>query len=559
MPSSTFFAPLMLLAGVFSATPALAQDEAKITLREGDHILSLGNVRSIFTQIVNDNGLWFCEVSTDNGDNNRDGGILRNGFLSIQESTLLSAPPSAKIQSFIDVSVNSLGHLGWPLDMKDTAGGNNDDNGLFWNTILLAQEGSAVNAPEVSVNTGHKRFKAAKINDLSTLLLTCDIDDPDISGTVENALIWYRTDGMGTVTERRVLLKETDQILFGATVRSVGGNTHAIALNNNDDWLAQIQMTGPAGGADTAFVINNEIVLREGAPAFQEGRTWNDLSNPELDLNDFGDFVANVQMNVSGPDDGLDNSVIVRNGEKFVQEGDSFPSIAPYAVIRFDSAPVYIGNSGDVYWYALINSPDANANQAYFRNQDVIIQQGQFIEGDIVTSVRTGTNAFHVSPNGRYWLGEVGLQSVGETLLLADFGLVVPIPGCFNNPGTVAKVAGSSITGGSLTFGMDDAQAIGVTPFLYFSTRPSIMGSECGINTSLGELLIGLGGSRVGRLFGTPWNGSTPSLINLNLPADPSLVDVEFYGQGLWWDIAGTSGAERFRLTNGFRMEVGAP
>ena len=27
----------------------------------------------------------------------------------------------------------------------------------------------------------------------------------------------------------------------------------------------------------------------------------------------------------------------------------------------------------------------------------------------------------------------------------------------------------------------------------------------------------------------------------------------------LFWDIDGTSGAEPFRLTNGFRMEIGGP
>jgi len=560
MPSSTIFVPFVILAGAFGAAPAQAQTVvAKPTLREGDHILSLGNVRSIFTQVVTDDGLWFCEVSTDNGDNNRDGAILRNGFLSIQESTLLSSPVGASIQSFIDVSANRQGHLGWPVDMRDTPSGNSDDNGLFWNTILLAQEGHPVNAPGVSANTNHKRFKAAKINDLNTLLLICDIDDPDISGSTENALILYQTDGAGTVTNRSILYKETDQILFGATIRSIGGNTHALALNNRGDWLCQVQMTGPAGGDDTALVINGNIVLREGTPSFQEGRTWNDLQNPELDMNDLGDFVANVQLNVSGPADGSDNSVITVNGEKFVQEGDTFLSIAPYSLIRFDAAPVFIGNSGDVFWYGLINSPNSNANQAYFRNHDIILQQGQLIDGNVVLSVRTGTNAFHASPSGRFWIGEVGLQSIGETVLLADFGLVVPIPGCSGNPGTVAKVAGAPVAGGSMTFGMDDAQAVGVTPFLYFSTRPSIMGSGCGLNTSFGELLIGLGSSRIGRLFGTPWNGLSQSFISLNLPPDPNLIDLEFYAQGLWWDIAGTAGAERFRLTNGLRMEVGAP
>ena len=243
-----------------------------------------------------------------------------------------------------------------------------------------------------------------------------------------------------------------------------------------------------------------------------------------------------------------------------MREGDTFPAISPFQVIRFDAAPVFIANSGDVFWYSLFNNPDSNANQAYFRNQEVIVQEGQLIEGNVVTSIRSNANAFHASPGGRFWIGEVALQRVGEALLFADFGLVVPVPGCFGNAGSLTNLAGMAITGGSLTLGMDDAQAIGVTPVIYLSTSPAILGSDCGINTSLGEVLIGLGGGRiVGKLTGPGWDGRSPSRFNLSLPPDPNLVDQEFYGQGLWWDIPGTSGAERFRLTNGLRIEVGAP
>ena len=65
--------------------------------------------------------------------------------------------------------------------------------------------------------------------------------------------------------------------------------------------------------------------------------------------------------------------------------------------------------------------------------------------------------------------------------------------------------------------------------------------------------------SVVGRFLATPWSGVTPSQVNLAIPPDPSLVDVVVHGQGVFFDLVGTAGAERVRLTNGIRVEVGTP
>jgi hypothetical protein len=58
--------------------------------------------------------------------------------------------------------------------------------------------------------------------------------------------------------------------------------------------------------------------------------------------------------------------------------------------------------------------------------------------------------------------------------------------------------------------------------------------------------------------FGPPWVGP-PALIQLNIPNNISLVDTEWYAQGLLIDIAGTLPEEDLRLTNGMRLEIGAP
>lgn len=555
--SACLTATLAVLAAASSSSPASAQN-VHVAIQEGDHILTLANVRNILSLYVNDNGVWYGEVSTDLGDNTRDNAILRNGFLSLQEGTLLANPVGAHLQAFNDISVNSSGQFGWPFRLRDTAGGNSDNEGIFWNTVLLGQKGFPVDSIQVPSGTEYQSFKVVRINDDNTLLTSCVIQDPTITGQ-EDALIMLHTDGAGHLLTTNVIYEEGDAIpVIGGTVSGVGSSFSSIALNNNGQWMAQVKVNGATTTTDTALLIDGFVVLREGDPASQEGRFWDDMNNPSIDMNNFGDWVWNGGLNFTpGSPEVNDNAIIVKNGEKFVQETDSFPAIAPFQLTRFASSPVFIGDSGDVFWYGEFNNPDGNADTAYFRNKTTIVREGQMVDGNVVINLFNAAYSTNVSPSGRYWVGRVLLQSIGDALLYADFGLVVPIPGCTGNAGTLEATAGAAVAGGNLTLAMNQGQAVGVTPFLFFSTSPAIPGSNCGINTLFGELLIRLGPARLGTLAGVPWNGN-PSLINVNIPADPGLVDLVAYGQGLFWDLAGvTGGTERFRLTNAIKMEIG--
>ena len=149
------------------------------------------------------------------------------------------------------------------------------------------------------------------------------------------------------------------------------------------------------------------------------------------------------------------------------------------------------------------------------------------------------------------------VENVGETVLFVDFGLVIPIPGCHANPGRLSLADGLALPGDHLTLAMDNGQAAGVRPILFFSSAPSVPDSPCGTVTPFGELLIDLG-SRFGRVLLPTWDGTNASSVDLPLPNDVALINAELYVQGLFVDINRTA-AEDFRATNALRIQIGAP
>jgi hypothetical protein len=333
-------------------------------------------------------------------------------------------------------------------------------------------------------------------------------------------------------------------------------DTHSIALANDGSWMARIS-AGASFSTDTMILRNGEVLAREGGASPLAGRAYRDLGTTRLDLDDLGGhlFVASLTGDTSS------NEVLVRNGAVFVQEGQSFPSIAPHALARTGAAPVVLANSGDVFWYGQTSNPDTTRNQVYFRNREVLVQEGVTgVDGVTVASVRESAGAFHASDSGRFWIGEVVLTGGAETVLLADFGAVVPLPACVPNPASLRKLSGDAVVGATLTLEMTGGQAPGVLPLLLVSVAQAAPGSGCGRTTSAGEVLIDVtGSSLVHRAFGAPWAGGPVSFAS-TLPTDPSLIDLVVYAQGSFWDLNGVAPAQpRQHLTDGLVLEIGAP
>jgi hypothetical protein len=515
---------------------------------EGDTIIGLGSVANVGTTVINDQAMWVTLTDTDYPDLDRDEALVRNGFVTLREGSNLFSPPGANLDTFKSFWLTDNGDLAIIADVDGVPTANNSL--LLWNTIPLAQKALAFDTPDVPAGTTWSLFDTVKINDSNTVVVLGEIRRPG-STRGEDVLARYQLDSLGNVLSTNVLAVKDQFIpVLSDLVKSLGNTEHAVALNKHGDFITFVDTVASDAAA---YLINMDTILAlEGSPSPIPGRTWVQLTLlPKMDLNDFGEYAFTASVTA----DTGNQYVVVKNGEILAKEGDILPPLAPFPLGKGSSAPIYIANSGDVFWWA---QGVGTNNDVLLRNFDAVVQQGRTtVNGALVTRIESGESAFHVSPDGRFFIAQVELQVLGSALVLVDFGVVVPIPGCLENPGELALLDGRPLPGSNFRLTMDSGQAVGVQPVLMFSSRQSIPGSDCGIPLSVGELLINPA-ARVGLAFGPLWSGS-PSIINVNLPPNLALVDMTVYAQGYFWDVGDQSPAENFRLTNALRIEVGAP
>jgi hypothetical protein len=334
---------------------------------------------------------------------------------------------------------------------------------------------------------------------------------------------------------------------LGTTINglAISSTEHGLALNERGDFITYV-----GGVGHEAVMINaEEIVAAELAPS-SVGVNWRALDQTKVALNDFGEYV------LSGSLDGtVDTYLVEKNGAKFVRSGDVVDGYSSSPIVGGKSAPLAITNSGHVFWRAETEEGEA----AYLRDHRPVVVAGTTVlDGKLVLTLPGSEHAFRVSPDGRFLLGRIDdLEGVGASSVLVDFGSIVPVPGCTGNAGQLAVSEGEARIGETFQLALDAGQAPGVLPIVSFSSRASVPGSDCGVLLGAGELLISPP-HRLANLVLAPWNGSTPSAVNVRIPSDPALVDLVLHAQGFFRDFAGSS-TEPTRMTNGLRIEIGAP
>lgn len=535
---------LGLAAAGSIVSTAGAQFQQKVLIKDNDTIVGIGAMESISYVQVNDIGMWTAWVQTNNSDTTRDVCILRNGFVTLREGSPLFTPPNTILDDFLSVNMSESGHLGMVL--KLLVNGSAVTHSLYWNTVMIAKRLDVLNAPPtVGSGTTWENMDVCKINAANEVFVLGDLNNPANGTGRDPSLTRFKLDQVGNILETEVLLTRGMFLpSLGTTVNDLPTTEHSLAVNKHGDYMTLVMGLGGAQG--NAYMINGEtIVAAETQPSPVPGRNWTTLTNtPKISLNDNGDYAF------TGSTGGATGYLVVKNGEKFAQQGDVYPTFSPSPLLSGTAAPLYIANDGNMFWRA-----DTTLNDdAYLRNFIPIVQANvTTINGDLVTSIETSENAHSVSRNGRFWVGRVDLQLGGDAALLVDFGLVLPIPGCQGNEGKLAA-EGMALPGSSLEFSMDLGHAVGALPIVLFSTRQAIPGSDCGVTTQYGELLIS-NAHRVGRLTLPAWNGNQPSTLTAPIPTDLSLVNQTFFAQGLFR----APGQPAFSLTNGLRIEIGAP
>ncbi len=415
------------LAGACIALGTVAQANGvgiTIVVQEGDAVgaPAFGNVTRIDNVAVNANGDWLVEVDTDHANLDADGALIDMTGVFLRENDALPAPAGSNLDSFDSVNRNGNGDGAFNLFLDNTVGGTSDDSGVYFNDVLVIQEGDVTTAAGLTPGTPFIGFFEATLNESNQILIVASIDDPAIASTTDRALIVAQVDGAGNLLSETLIHAEGD-VLPGQVdpIADFSTNVHGTAINAAGDVLYAADLTGSTA-TDGVVYLNDTLLAQEGSPSPVAGRNWSSLSSAKVDLGDGGDWVLTGSLD----GDTASNALMVRNGAKWVQEGDSLPDIAPFTLTSFGTGPVRIDDEGNVLWVGQWNDPDTSRDSGLFFNKTLVVQEGVSLAGAaLITGVQTTQDGFALSENGRWAVFEGEVAGLLDAVFLVD---LLPAP-----------------------------------------------------------------------------------------------------------------------------------
>lgn len=533
---------LLSLPFLLALAPVAAGQELKIHTRTGDPAPGGGLVQRATAGLVDDAGNVLRLLDTSRVDLNLDQELTLGDQVLLNEGVPLPFATDYVLDTFHDVTWTG-GDLGAILGL-DTAT-LQDRRALVRGDLLLEVVGEPLMASGAGAGTTLLRLDTVTAK-AGTLLAIGVIDDPTRSVTpasTEDAILRYRFDASSNLLAAEVVVEAGDVLpVLGGPVGSI--DEHGPALNSRGDFLCRVR---PLGGPSSNLMNLAFELAREGELSPLRDRRYVSLGLGRLALNDHRDYAFGARVD----GEPATSSLIVVNGAKFVQSGDVLPDFSASPLARpIEASPLQLSDNGELFWWATSESGEA----AFMRNRRPIVKVGQSIAGLTVTSLQLGDTSFSISPEGRYWIGNVVLDGSVQALLAADLGLATRFGGCRANDANLSIVDGLALPGETLQLTMSRAQATGVVPVLRLATRRL---GPCDVMTGAGEALLDPT-SVFAVLTGPAFTGA-PAAFSIPLPNDPSLVDQEFFAQGAFADVGDQSPAANLRLTNGLRIVVGAP
>ncbi len=520
-----------------ASLPALSAQSSTVLLAEGDSTPAGASVRDILELQVGDDGTWLADALTklpfpiDRS--------LLGKSSEVREGMRLDAPPGATLDDWSSMDRNARGDVALAATVRPFPAFSMD--ALYWNQKLVALEGDAIASPLLPAGSSYDSFDVVRLDDRDTLIMVGMVHTPIVPFR-RPAMVAFQLDALGNVVSATVLATRNQSIasLSGAIVGLLASNENSIAVNGRGQILTSVLTT-----LGTAILLDMDVPLAVQGASSSVGRNWLGLSPTHAALNDRGEYVLTGRLEGS-----TDTYLIEKNGAKFAQEGDVIPALSPLPLAGSTGAPIHLANNGDVFWHARVQgAPD----QAFLRNHEPIVRVGTLVDGRKVVGLETDEHAFTISPDGRYFACIVELADDTRAALLLDFGLVLELPGCAGNPGELALAAGQARVGQTIALAMDDGPAAGGFARIDFAAAPRLRGSECGVTTPAGEVLISR--RHLGSLFLAPWDGTRPTSVSIAIPDDLALLDKELYAQGSFR----TPGTNTRSLTNALLIEIGAP
>lgn len=395
-------AVLFGLAALGLTVPSPAS-QIEVLLRSRDEACSIAGMVHARPMAVNNRGDWIARVLTSGGDI-----VVKNGRVLIDNNS-----PRVTPNSIFGLSINNTGDTVAVVYRADAKVGEySNGNQIYFNDRVLVTPGQVTTAPGFEPGSVYRSLYDAVINDAGHVYLVGIVDDPQ-SSRHSQVLVRLRVDEEGSVLGESVVFRD-----FGTEV-ALGQDRGRLAnpprqsceweANNAGDVLHYSSCFLLGGGHDKVLFLNEEALFREDAPSPLKGRTAKYVG--ACHLNNRGEWAAYV-----GLADGDSHwQMLIRNGEKVVELGDTLPN---GCALELFSTPVYLDDDGDVYWVGRWRNADESMDGALFLNEAILVQDGDTrVEGRTVRTVfGKARGSYGVSDDGRHVIfagyfddGEAGL------------------------------------------------------------------------------------------------------------------------------------------------------
>lgn len=409
---------LVATLGAALLAPAPASSQIEVLVLEGDSVPGIGNVTRIDHISLSETGEWLVEADTDHANTDADTVVLRNGTLFLREGQAVAQPAGATLDAFDSMRFNLSGELSFNHFLDGTTG-SSDDSGVYFNSSLVVQEGSVTGAVGFSPGTTYLGFFETHLLSNRRILVVSTMDDPNLGTSLDSALIWLEVDAAGALLSETVLHKEGD-FLPGQieSVESFATNPHGIAVNDSGSIIFGVDVTGSTS-LDDAVYLDGTLLAQEGSASPLAGRLWRNLGSSKVDLSSNGHWV------MSGFVDGdtATDSVIIRDGVLFRQEGDAVPGLPAFQFTSFGSGPVEVSSGGGVLWYGDWDDPDTTRDTGLFFNDVMLVQEGvTMIQGQAVDTIRGIQDGYVMSDDGGTVLFEAILADGSEGVFRISTG-----------------------------------------------------------------------------------------------------------------------------------------
>ena len=538
---------LVLLA--LSVSASIEAQSLTRLIGAGDPVPGGDLVESFSAVAVAPDGTWGAILATD-ADDAIDVLVLVDGVVVLREGDPIGGMPG-----FVASGLNELDlATGHPACLSIVARQDSDyRSAAVLGGVAIAQELGLVGAPEFTPGTPWVQVTAARIGPTGAVLISGQMDDPNIPRLIDYGLVRTELDAKG-VRSYTAVLKTDDPIagLDGGSCDYLPSSARSFELAGDDHWIANVNFSGVT--ELDGYVLDGTAVVVRDTPSLVAGRDWGILLPTSLSVNSLGEHAYFGRL--EGPPNSND-ALIAKNGAILVQKGEPLPSIAPARIRTLDSTSVEISDAGRVLWYGDTASFPDPSEGGLFLDRAPLVRIGDPLPGGgTLASFLPAGKGTCLSADGRWVVFGARDEDGLEALYRIDLGAVIPMSDGGLNEGRLRLSGGLALPGESIDLALSAGPAPGSATVLFASALPAPGWPPLGLSLPFGELLIDpSAGAYLGSRDVGTWVGDVRR-TTLGIPDDPTLAETTFYLQGAFFDPSGTTGAF-VHLTGGLAVTVG--